>query len=77
MFQGYFIVDHLVRVLKNSDTRWKYPSREDIHEVDSDQLVNCVIEGEWDMAPDARKRYYDLKDIKSICFAFNKHVSSI
>ena len=55
----------------------KYPSKEDVEQVDIEQLVELDIEGKWDMTPDARKRYYNLNNSKSICYAFDQHVSTV
>ena len=74
---GQLIVDHLARVLKNSDTAWKYPSKEDLQPVYDDQIVNCTISGEWDMTGDLRKRVFKLENAKDISFASTKHVDSL
>ena len=38
-----FVVDHLARKLKNSDSKWKYPSKGDVQQVEKDQIVDCTI----------------------------------
>ena len=72
-----FIVDHLARAVKNSHSKWKYPSQEDVQQVDMDQIVDCDIEGEWDMEADSRKRFFNLHNGKTISCAFNKHISGL
>ena len=69
------LVDHLSRSDKNSDTNWKYPSREDIHLVESEQVVKCTIKGQWDMAADSRKRLFTLENVKTISYAVKQHVT--
>ena len=61
------LVDHLARKLKNSHSKWKYPSTEDIQLVEPDQLVECIVEGEWDLTADSRKRLFTLSNIKTMC----------
>ena len=55
---GAYVIDHLHRVLKGSNAKWKYPSSEDIQTAKLEQLVNCDVEGEWVITPDNRKRIY-------------------
>ena len=71
-----YTVDHLHRVLKDSHTKWKYPSREEVKKtVDPEQKVKCDIEGQWDCTPDSRKRMFSVTNIKTICGALQKHVN--
>ena len=72
-----FLVDHLTRVVKNSDTAWKYPSKEDQETVFDDQIVDCSIIGEWDMTGDLRKRVFKLENAKTISCASTKHVDNL
>ena len=67
-------VDHLHRVLRDSHTKWKYPSEVDIQTVEPKQIVICDVEGQWDYTPDSRKRIFSVLNIKTICSAFEKHV---
>ena len=68
-----FVVDHLACKLKNS--KWKYSSKGDVQQVEKDQIVvDCTIEGEWDMEADFRKRLFDLNNSKTIEFAYKKHI---
>ena len=55
---GQLLVDHLARV--SSDSKWKYPSHEDVHvqEMDPEQIVPCEIKGKWDMATNLRKSLF-------------------
>ena len=71
---GKLSVDHLHRELKNSDSKWKYPTREDVQEVDPEQIVQCKVQGDWDLSADSRKRLFTVTNIKTITFAFQKHV---
>ena len=59
-----FLVDHLTRVLKNSDSKWKYPTREDVQLIEPDQIVECAVEGEWDLTAISRKRCFTLEILK-------------
>ena len=72
---GMFLVDHLTRVIKNSDSKWKYPTNEDVQLVEPDQIVECMVKGEWDLTADSRKRCFTLENKKTIAYEFNKHVS--
>ena len=72
---GKYSVDHLARVLKNSDSNWKYPSHDDIQLADSDQIVKCTVDGEWDMLANARKRIFTVKNITTIIYAFENHIA--
>ena len=69
-----FVVDHLCRVLRNSDSKWKYPSKGDVQSVQDDQIVDCDIEGDWDMTADSRKRCFTLSNSKTVSYAYNKHI---
>ena len=69
-------VDHLARGIKNSHSKWKYPSKEDIQLVEMDQVVDCNIIGEWDMAADLRKRFYTLSNAKDIAYSVKQYIAS-
>ena len=69
-----YTVDHLHRVLRDSHTKWKYPSKVDIQIVEPEQIVKCDVEGQWDYTPDSRKQIISVSNIKTICSAFEKHV---
>ena len=72
---GTFQVDHLARALKTSDAKWKYPSAADINFVQQEQIIECDIDGHWDMDADSRKRLFTLDNTKTISFAYKKHIS--
>ena len=59
---GKFIIDHLLRSIKNSNTKWKYLTREDIQIVEPDQIIQCDVSGEWDLTS-SRKRCYTLANL--------------
>ena len=61
---GQILVDHLTHI-SSSDSKWKYLSNEDVHDVDPEQIVPIEVIGEWDMA---FEQY-----VKWIC----EHVTSI
>ena len=62
--------DNLHRVLKDSHTKWKYLSWEDIRRVEHEQIVKCDVEGRWDYTPGSRKRMFSVTNIKTICITF-------
>ena len=70
-----YSVDHLARKLKDSDSKWKYPSQEDIQLTDPVQIVDIEVVGEWDLSADSRKRLFTLSNIKTVLCAVRKHVS--
>ena len=70
-----YSVDHLARKLKNSDSKWKYPSQEDIQLTDPVHIVDIEVVGEWDLSADSRKRLFTLSNIKTVLCAVRKHVS--
>ena len=71
---GKYVIDHLHRVLDGSHAKWKYPKREDIQNVEPEQIIKCVIKGEWDYSPDSRKRLFTITNVKTICGAFQKFI---
>jgi hypothetical protein len=71
---GKLLIDHLARALKKSDSKWKYPSQEDIHQADPEQIVKCNVEGDWDLAADSRKRLFTLTNINTILCVINQHI---
>ena len=46
-----FIIEHL-RVDLDSNLKWKYPTSNDICVVEADQILQCEIDGEWDVIND-------------------------
>ena len=71
---GKIKIDHLARSMKKSDSKWKYPSQEDIQPADPDQIVKCDVEGDWDLAADSRKRLFTVANINTIICAFKQHI---
>ena len=57
-------------MVKNLDSKWKYPLREDVQLVELDQIGECSVEGEWDTSPDCRKRMFSLFNAKTILSEF-------
>ena len=49
---GKLVVEHLDRVRKGSNLKWKYPVTPDIATVDADQIMVCDITGDWDVHAD-------------------------
>ena len=72
--ESTYTIDHLHRKLKSLDTEWKYPSTEDVQQVEKAQIVRCEVEGEWDIAPDKRKRIFVLKNRNKIVESVRNHV---
>ena len=68
------MVDHLTQALKNSDSKWKYPSHEDIQEVSPEEIIKCKVKGDWDLAADSGKRLFSLTNTNTILCAFELHV---
>jgi hypothetical protein len=73
---GTFSVDHLRRALESSNSKWKYPSNEDIQEVSSEQIIKIKVQGDWDLVADSRKRLFslDVDNVNAIQCAFDLHV---
>ena len=69
-------VDHLHCTSKSSDSKWKYPTREDVQEVEPEQIVKCKVQGELDLSADSRKRLLTVTNIRTITYAFQKHVDN-
>ena len=61
---------HLHRATVGSDCKWKYSHIEDIQEVEIKQIVNCNVEGHWDITQDKRKRLFKVKNIYEINLTF-------
>ena len=49
---GTFLVEHVDRVKKNSNLKWKYPVSPDTCVVDAEQVMQCEIVGDWNCAND-------------------------
>ena len=71
---GKVSVDHLTRVLDNSDSKWKYPSVEDKQEADPEQIVKSKVKEEWGLSADSRKRSFTDTIYQHYNFRISKHV---
>ena len=47
-----YVVDHLHHVTKGCLNNWKHLSHEEVHTAENYQIVNGVVEGEWNITPD-------------------------
>ena len=57
-----YVIEHLERVRQGCNLKWRYPTTEDIQVVEGDQLLDCEINGDWDVLPD-----------KNMCFTLQNH----
>ena len=46
---GTYRIEHIHRTNKNCNLKWRYPSKEDIADVEEDQILDCDIDGDWDV----------------------------
>ena len=46
---GTYRIEHIHRTDKNFNLKWRYPSKEDIADVEEDQILDCDIDGDWDV----------------------------
>ena len=44
-----FRVEHIHRVPKRSNLKWRYPTGSDIASVEPDQILNCVVDAAWNI----------------------------
>ena len=65
------IVDHLERH-KDSDTIWKCPTSSDKQKVKREQILNCPIEGEWDMESSDRALKFHLNNLAKVVKLYSK-----
>ena len=49
VFSDEFRVEHIHRVTKGSNLKWRYPTRYDITIVEPDQILDCMIDGKWNI----------------------------
>lgn len=61
---GGFEVDHWHRINKDVNDKRKYPSNEDIQNIEKEKIVQCTIEGASDITPESWKRYFRLNNVK-------------
>ena len=47
-----FVIEHLDQVSMDSNLKWKYPTSNDICVVEAEQILQCEIDGEWDVVND-------------------------
>ena len=67
-------VEHLERMVSTNDTVWQYPSLyTDTQDVDKEQILPVVIEGEWDYADPENSVLY-VKNVEDIIACFAKFV---
>lgn len=70
VLENDFRVEHMHRIAKESNLKWRYPARPDIALVESDQILNCAIEGEWDILSN-RNSEFVLKNHEVVCQLFS------
>ena len=58
---GLYEVEHIHRAAKDSNLMWKYPTTDDIATVDVDQILDCEIDGEWNITAN-RNNEFTLKN---------------
>ena len=46
---GTYEMDHLTRVHRGSNLKWKYPVRLDKVSLRAESIVECAVDGEWDV----------------------------
>ena len=68
-----YIVEHLERTRKGANLKWRYPTQEDIQTVEAEQILNCEINGTWDILAD-RNMNFTLHNHKVIEAKFSKLV---
>ena len=44
-----FIAELMYRVTKRSNLKWRYPTGSDTAIAEPDQILNCVVDGEWNI----------------------------
>ena len=42
-------VEHIHRWTKDSNLKWRYPSKPDIKDVVPEQILECSVEGDWNI----------------------------
>ena len=57
-----YVIEHLERVRRGCNLKWRYPTTEDIQVVEGDQLLDCEINGDWDVLAD-----------RNMCFTLQNH----
>ena len=70
-----YIVDHLHRAVHTCNDKWKCPSIKYIQMAETDQPVNCIVEGELEYRTDTRKRYCLIENIKAFEKVIYEHLT--
>ena len=52
-----FVIDHLYQVSEQTNTRWAYPSSDDIQIAQKKQVLHCKVEGEWNLNDSQHIKY--------------------
>ena len=65
-----YTIDHLHRRTTDSNKIWQYPAIEDIQTADKDQILDVVIEGDWNLVEN-RNSKFTLCNEKEISWAFD------
>ena len=47
---GTYEMDHLTRAQKGSNLKWRHPVRVDKDNLRAESIVECVVDGEWDVS---------------------------
>ena len=47
---GTYKMDHLIRVQRGSDLKWKQPARINKINLKAESIVDCGVDGEWDVS---------------------------
>ena len=62
-------VEHIHRTEKDSNLKWKYPTKSDIIPIEDDQILDCEIHGNWNILSN-RKSGFILTNHEEIQFKF-------
>ena len=41
--------EHIHRVIRGSNLKWRYPTRSNITIIEPDQILDCVVNGKWNI----------------------------
>ena len=73
-----YTVEHLERVNTGNDKLWRYPlGQKDIQIVNDDTLLQCIVEGDWDISDAVRNLKFELLNDKDIRDKFAAAYDSI
>ena len=56
-----YCVDSLHHASKNCHSKWKYPSQGNSHTAKNDQIVNWVVQKEWNITTGIKNIFYSQK----------------